>query len=264
MNIVARRKTEIINSFRNIIDQLKFDNDDLASGNLAGVKVTADTRAVLMQEEEFTEHPFLARAESVDNEAPRHAIIGNYVHVDDNAELPKGDKGLALTFQAPARSLIACVSKLKEIGYTMLLSVTAVDYHEVEEERFEVVYHLRNMQNYSLLRIVVATELEVPSLCALYHSANFMERETYDMYGIKFTDHPDLRRILMYDEFAGYPLRKDYPLQKKQPRIPLLKPEDENTARMMKRPDLITINKKNKKTEQTTGKELASDVSSIV
>lgn len=243
MNIVARRKQELVDAFKGIV--AKF-----TEGDFEGVQVTKDTRSVLFQDDSCAKLPFLGEvsvgelsSESSDS-GNNHQIIGNYVHVEHGSELPKNDRGLVLAFQVQAKSLISFVSKLKEIGYTMLLSVTAVDYHEVEEDRFDVVYHLRNMKTYSLLRIVVPTELVVPSLCNLYHSANFMERETYDMYGIKFTDHPDLRRILMYDEFEGYPLRKDYPLQKKQPRIPLLKPEDENTARMMTRPDLITINKK--------------------
>jgi NADH:ubiquinone oxidoreductase subunit C len=61
------------------------------------------------------------------------------------------------------------------------------------------------------------------------------------MFGIRFTGHSDLRRILMYDEFVGHPLRKDYPVQGKQPRVPLRYPEVENTARKMHRADLVTI-----------------------
>ena len=82
----------------------------------------------------------------------------------------------------------------------------------------------------------------VDSMVELWPGADFMEREVWDMYGIKFKGHPDLRRILMYDEFVGHPLRKDYPVQAKQPRVPLLNPEVRNTAVDMKRAALVTIN----------------------
>jgi NADH-quinone oxidoreductase subunit C len=110
-------------------------------------------------------------------------------------------------------------------GFDFLVDVTAVDYLG-RDLRFEVVYHLRNMQTGSRLRITVQVAQiedgpapEVPSVSDLWPSANWAEREVYDMYGIKFAGHPDLRRILMYEEFIGYPLRKDYPKEKRQPLI---------------------------------------------
>ena len=88
---------------------------------------------------------------------------------------------------------------------------------------------------------------EVDSLTGLWSVTNFLEREVWDMYGIKFKNHPDLRRIMMYDEFEGHPLRKDYPVQGKQPRVQLRHPEVENTARLMQRPALVQINSKKEK-----------------
>jgi NADH-quinone oxidoreductase subunit C len=112
-----------------------------------------------------------------------------------------------------------------EAGFDFLVDVTAVDYLG-RDLRFEVVYHLRSMQTGSRLRITLQVGQiedgpapEVPSVVALWPSANWAEREVYDMYGIKFADHPDLRRILMYEEFIGHPLRKDYPKEKRQPLI---------------------------------------------
>lgn len=138
-----------------------------------------------------------------------------------------------------------------QLDFNLLLSVTAVDYMDLEfmpraeVERFELVYHLLSLSNLWRLRVKIAVpenSCEVHSITSIWPGAEFMEDEVWDMYGIKFTGHPDLRRILMYDEFKGFPLRKDYPLQGKQPRIPLIKPEVENTARLMHRPPLVQIN----------------------
>jgi NADH-quinone oxidoreductase subunit C len=112
-----------------------------------------------------------------------------------------------------------------EAGFDFLVDVTAVDFFG-RDLRFDVVYHLRSMETGSRLRITVqVAEIEdgpapeVPSVTDLWPSANWAEREVYDMYGIKFSGHPDLRRVLMYEEFIGYPLRKDYPKEKRQPLI---------------------------------------------
>ncbi|MCB0309919.1 MAG: NADH-quinone oxidoreductase subunit C [Bdellovibrionales bacterium] len=131
-----------------------------------------------------------------------------------------------------------------QLDFNMLLSVTVVDWMDQAEERFEVVYHLLSIPNRYRLRVKIwapETSPEVESLCSLWSSANFMEREAWDMYGVVFRNHPDLRRILTYDEFKGYPLRKDYPVQGKQPRVKMLHPEVQNTARSMIRPDLVQI-----------------------
>ncbi len=88
--------------------------------------------------------------------------------------------------------------------------------------RFAVVYHFYSMSYKHRLRLAVPVEeevAEVDSLVPLWAGANWLEREVWDMYGIKFRGHPDLRRILMYDGFEGFPLRKDYPVNKRQPLI---------------------------------------------
>lgn len=142
-------------------------------------------------------------------------------------------------------------------GFNYFVNVTAVDYMDsdfmpgVGDERFELIYHLMNTTTKARLRIKLAIsevapgeDLEVDTVSDIWPGANFMESEVYDMYGIKFKGHPNLRRILMYDEFKGYPLRKDYPIQGKQPRVKLISPEVHNTARDMIRPNLVKINKK--------------------
>lgn len=109
-----------------------------------------------------------------------------------------------------------------ELRFEMLADVTAVDYLG-RTPRFEVVYQLHSLSLGHRLRVKVAVpedDLVVPSAVPLWKSANWSERETFDMFGIRFAGHPDLRRILMYPEFTGFPLRKDYPVARREPLIP--------------------------------------------
>ncbi len=90
------------------------------------------------------------------------------------------------------------------------------------EARFVVVYHFYSVQHKHRLRLVVPVEsadAELDSLTSLWAGADWLEREVWDMFGIRFQGHPDLKRILMYEEFEGHPLRKDYPVNKRQPLI---------------------------------------------
>jgi NADH-quinone oxidoreductase subunit C len=124
-------------------------------------------------------------------------------------------------------SLLDIVRFLKDKPYTysMLLDLTCVDFNG-QEPRFEMVYHLFSVTNVQRLRIkarLSEKDLQIDSLTSLWKNANWLEREVYDMFGVSFKGHPDLRRIFMYDGFEGYPLRKDFPLRKRQPRIPLRK-----------------------------------------
>ena len=107
------------------------------------------------------------------------------------------------------------------LAFDMLSDVCAVDYLP-RVPRFEVVYHLYSVAKNHRLRVKVlvdGTEPSVPSVVELWPSANWMEREVWDLYGIRFDGHPDLRRILLYDEFEGHPLRKDYPKERRQPLV---------------------------------------------
>lgn len=110
-----------------------------------------------------------------------------------------------------------------DLSFDLLSDITAVDYWQKQEPRFEVVYQVVSLKNRQRLRLRVAVpenDPTVDSLTPLWRGANFLEREVWDLYGIRFTDHPDLRRILLYDEFQGHPLRKDYPVNLCQPRVP--------------------------------------------
>ena len=108
-----------------------------------------------------------------------------------------------------------------ELEYNYLMDLTAVDYWK-RRPRFEVVYHFLSLKHNFRIRVKVPVpepDPKVDSLTSLWSAANWYEREVYDMFGIQFIGHPDLRRILMYPEFEGHPLRKDYPIEKRQPLI---------------------------------------------
>tara|TARA_B100000315_G_scaffold142152_1_gene131178 strand:+ start:5292 stop:5786 length:495 start_codon:yes stop_codon:yes gene_type:complete len=112
----------------------------------------------------------------------------------------------------------------KDLDFNFMMDLTAVDYlnQKDHDERFEVVYHFYSLNHNHRIRVkapVSEKDCTIDSIVALWIGANWFEREAYDMYGIKFNDHPDLRRILLYKEFEGYPLRKDYPITKRQPLI---------------------------------------------
>lgn len=119
----------------------------------------------------------------------------------------------------PAAGLLGTLTSLKgEHGFDMLMDITAVDYLEWPDaaERFGVIYQLVNTtsgERLAVKTLVSPPAIELPSVYSLWRGADWMEREVFDMFGITFAGHPDLRRILMPDEFTSYPLRKDYPLQ---------------------------------------------------
>jgi NADH-quinone oxidoreductase subunit C len=119
----------------------------------------------------------------------------------------------------PAESLYEVLRTLKEqFGFDMLVDITCVDYlhYAGAKDRFGLVYLLANTETNE--RIAIRTfvndpEPVVPTATPLWEGANWFEREVWDMFGIRFSGHPDLRRILLPEEFTAFPLRKDYPLQ---------------------------------------------------
>ena len=110
-------------------------------------------------------------------------------------------------------STILFLKTNEKCRFRQLIDITAVDYPQ-REKRFKIVYLLLSHENN--LRIIINTNIDeketAPSITKIFPSANWMEREVFDMYGISFKDHPDLRRILTDYGFEGYPLRKDFPL----------------------------------------------------
>jgi NADH-quinone oxidoreductase subunit C len=124
-------------------------------------------------------------------------------------------------------SLLEVASELKNGpgDFAMLLDVTCVDYPG-RDERFEMVYHFFSLSSKRRVRLKLRLPAgaAAPSLTPLWKNADWLEREVYDMFGVAFSGHPDLRRLFMNEEFEGHPLRKDYPLRKRQPIIPMRTP----------------------------------------
>jgi len=121
-----------------------------------------------------------------------------------------------LVIDVELKDIISTILFLKtneKCKFKQLIDITAVDYPQ-KENRFRIIYLLLSHENN--LRIVININLDeknmAPSITKIFPSSNWMEREVFDMYGIKFKDHPDLRRILTDYGFEGYPLRKDFPL----------------------------------------------------
>jgi NADH-quinone oxidoreductase subunit C len=108
------------------------------------------------------------------------------------------------------------------LAFDVLTDLTAVDYLG-RVPRFEVVYQLNSLTHHHRLRLkagVPGDDPQIASATPLWNAALWAEREVWDLFGIRFLGHPDLRRILMYPEFEGHPLRKDYPVDKRQPLVP--------------------------------------------
>lgn len=118
----------------------------------------------------------------------------------------------------PAADLLGVLQTLRDAhGFDMLVDVTAIDWAEGAMPRFVAVYHLYSTVNHGYIRVAAPctgddAAPEMPSATGLWPAADWHEREAYDMFGIKFTGHPDLRRILMWDGYPYYPLRKEFPL----------------------------------------------------
>ncbi len=118
--------------------------------------------------------------------------------------------------------LVVLLKNDERLDFNYLMDLTAVDYLGVREPRFELVYHFYSLKHNRRLRVCVPVpeaRAEAPTLCEYYKAADWYEREVWDLYGIRFSGHPDLRRLLLYDEFKGHPLRKDYRQKDRQPLI---------------------------------------------
>lgn len=117
------------------------------------------------------------------------------------------------TIRAQPSDLLPLAQAARDAGFEMCPDITAVDYLGKRPERYELVVNLLSVSRNRRVRILAAVpenDPRVPSLVSVYPGANFLEREVFDMFGIRFEGHPDLTRILMPDDWRGHPLRKDF------------------------------------------------------
>jgi NADH-quinone oxidoreductase subunit C len=154
------------------------------------------------------------------------AVLARVATIQPQAtRLPLEDtRGQAVVVVEPA-AVADCLRVLRddpELRFDLLADLTAVDYLG-RSPRFEVIYQLQSVALHHRLRVkapVDGPDPVVPTASGLWKSALWAEREAFDMFGIRFAGHPDLRRILMYPEFQGHPLRKDYPLNQRWSIVP--------------------------------------------
>ena len=149
------------------------------------------------------------------SEAPKQ--LGDHILQTQAGVVPKADIRLGeLMLHTTPDKVIALLMYLRDDPkclFTQLIDICGVDWPE-REKRFDVVYNLLSVKNNQRIRVKLMTDetTPVPSAASVYSSAGWFERETYDLYGVWFSDHPDLRRILTDYGFEGHPLRKDFPL----------------------------------------------------
>jgi NADH-quinone oxidoreductase subunit C len=142
----------------------------------------------------------------------RDHIIDQMDDAVNSAEIAFGE----LTINARRAEVVKVITFLRDdpiCKFTSLIDISGVDY-PARERRFDVVYHMMSMAHNTRIRVKVTTDEEIPvhSVAEVFPNANWYEREAFDMYGIVFDEHPDMRRLLTDYGFEGYPLRKDFPL----------------------------------------------------
>jgi NADH-quinone oxidoreductase subunit C len=145
-------------------------------------------------------------------------IIGLIAAKFGDTVITEGEPYGLLTIQTGREQIIDLLTFLKEdatLKFGFLTDITAIHYPE-QEKQIGVIYHLHSLQNNIRIRIKVFMadgDVHIPSATVLWEGANWMERETYDFFGVDFVGHPDLRRILNVDDMTVFPMRREYPLE---------------------------------------------------
>lgn len=150
-------------------------------------------------------------------------VKSKFPNLVSEAFLNHGD-AMIIVKKEGVRNLCTELKKDSEFDFNVLMDLTCVDYlfWEEKEHRFEVIYNLfsTNKRHRLFIKTLVSeNEAVVDSVTSVWPAANWFEREVWDMFGVKFSGHPNPKRILMYEEFAGHPLRKDYAYNQRQPLV---------------------------------------------
>jgi NADH-quinone oxidoreductase subunit C len=149
--------------------------------------------------------------EAVTEALPDNAALKALATLATNAKYDRAE----LTITVARENIVAATQAVKAAGYNFFEDVTAVDWYP-SEPRFQITYHILSHSLKSRVRIVVlleSSDASIDSIVGVWPSANFYEREVFDLFGVHFGGHPNLKRIMMPEDWQGHPLRKDYPVE---------------------------------------------------
>ena len=163
----------------------------------------------------MTSHPALIGRQAVLEGLPDHPAITAVLAWNDQALTDAKFEYDELTLTLPREEIRAACKILRQAGYIFFEDMTAVDWFPASP-RFQLSYHLLSHALKERIRVrVLVSEADaaIDSITTVWPAANFYEREVFDLFGVRFNGHPDLRRIMMPDDWKGHPLRKDYPVE---------------------------------------------------
>jgi NADH-quinone oxidoreductase subunit C len=153
----------------------------------------------------------VSRFEAVSAAHPENAAVLALAGLATDAKFDRGE----LTITVPREDIVVAATAVQRAGYNFLEDVTAVDWYP-SEPRFQITYHILSHSLKQRVRLVVRLDggdASVDSIITVWPSCNFYEREIFDLFGVHFGGHPNLRRIMMPEDWEGNPLRKDYPVE---------------------------------------------------